>query len=214
MIRPDIQSSTTVGARPSRHARRTMVACVLFCAAVFLFPVTASAGGANSQARNVRHAERLQSQQLKRGGVPHNARYRNPPRPRPARQNPFTPNDRFDGHARGDRDRHDGRAFDRGRRVDRHDYRGKHDGRYGHGKAGHHGHRGYRYRARVYRPYGYVPYYAPVVVAYPYYCDLCHHGFYAESLFYDHLCFVHHLSRRLVPGLLYWYGGTFIFGGW
>jgi hypothetical protein len=66
----------------------------------------------------------------------------------------------------------------------------------------------------VYHHHDYIPYYAPVVAAYPYYCDLCHSGFYAEHLFYDHLCHVHHLTRALIPGLLYWYSGTFFFGGW
>jgi hypothetical protein len=66
----------------------------------------------------------------------------------------------------------------------------------------------------VYYNYSYFPYYVPVAVAYPYYCDLCHSGFYAEHLFYDHLCGFHYVPRAQIPGFVFSFGGTFYFGGW
>jgi hypothetical protein len=66
----------------------------------------------------------------------------------------------------------------------------------------------------VYHHYNYVPYYVPVAVAYPYYCEFCHSGFHAEVLFYNHLCDVHYVSRAWIPGLLFSWSGTFYFGVW
>jgi hypothetical protein len=182
---------------------------LLLVAALFL-SVPASAAEKRTDPRTARRVERVDRHQSKRRDVPHNARYKNPPREDRSRREKQVSSwnrSRSDDHRdRGDYDRHDGDK----RRYDRH--RGKHDGRHDYGKSHHH-HK-HHYRTRVYHHYEYVPYYAPAVVAYPYYCDLCHSGFYAEHLFYDHLHHAHYLTHALIPSLLHWHGGTFFYFGW
>jgi hypothetical protein len=224
MIRTGADCATESGAIKASAARSGWMKgslYVLLCAAAALATVPASAADKRSETRAARHVERLDRRQSKGRDVPRNARYKNPPRgDRAGRETRVSSWDRSGSNDRrhGRHGRSDERAHHRERGHDdharRHDHhRGKHDGRHHYGKPHHHHHHKHRYRTRVYHHYEYVPYYAPAVVAYPYYCDLCHSGFYAEHLFYDHLCHVHRLTLALIPGLLHWYGGTFFFFG-
>lgn len=248
MIRSKIDCETTIDNSEFKRHRSAWLRgsfYALLCALAFLSPLPASAGGKKAEARASRQ-ERLNRHEGRRGEVPRNARYKNPPREdRAGRGNRAGGFDRprSDIHMRRhqdtrrheDRARHNDRARhgngrhdvagDRGPQHGKHDnrYDGKHDnGHYGkydnryHGKQhyGHKNHKKHYYRSRAYYPYAYFPYYVPVAVSYPYYCDVCHSGFYAEHLFYDHLCDFHYLPRVRISSFLFSFGGTFYFGGW